>query len=137
VSDYEAAYRDVRLRVTDLLREQENSELEQVLADWADHAGTVEPMLNDIGQPMGQLVFDVWTHEQDIRGALGEPGGRDSAATEVAFGWWVEAARSQPVDDGAPGAIRLVTEHGAVELGPGEPAFENAFFSPAARDIVE
>jgi uncharacterized protein (TIGR03083 family) len=176
VSNYEGAYRDVRLRVTDLLRDRPEVEVEQiapatpewrirdvaahmggvcddiangnmagvatsawtkaqvdkrhdwelrrVLDDWEEHAGTVEPMLNDIGQPIGQMVFDAWTHEQDIRGAFGEAGGRDSAALEIAFGWWVEAARAQPLREGAPGALRLVTEQGTVEFGSGEPAFE-------------
>jgi uncharacterized protein (TIGR03083 family) len=169
-TDYEAAYRDLRIRVTDLLRDQSDADVEQlapatpewrvrdvvahmggvcddvsngnmagvatdawtaaqvdrrrdwefatVLDDWNEHADTVEPMLNEIGQPIGQMVFDAWTHEQDIRGALGEPGGRDSAAADVAFAWFVEAATPVGLADGA---LELVIEDGTYLLGPDEP----------------
>jgi uncharacterized protein (TIGR03083 family) len=169
-TDYEAAYRDLRVRVTDLLRDRPDSSVEQlapatpgwrvrdvvahmsgvcddvsngnmagvatnewtaaqvdkrrdwefaeVFDDWNEHAGIVEPMLNEIGQPIGQMVFDAWTHEQDIRGALGEPGGRDSAAADVAFTWFVDTATPVGLADGA---LELVIEDGTYLLGPGEP----------------
>jgi uncharacterized protein (TIGR03083 family) len=170
VTDYEAAYRDLRERVDGLLRDRPSASVEQiapatpewrvrdvvahlggvcddishgnmagvptnawtaaqvdkrrdqefgaVLDDWHEHAGTVEPMMNEIGPPMGQMVFDAWTHEQDIRGALGEPGGRESGAAEVAFLWFVDAASPTGVGDGA---LELVVEDGTYLLGPGEP----------------
>jgi hypothetical protein len=104
VSDYEAAYRDVRVRVTELLLDHPDAE--------------IEPMLNEIGQPMGQLVFDAWSHEQDIRGPLGEPGGRDSTALEIAFAWFHEASAGA-----APGGVtlELVTDDGTYVIGAGEP----------------
>jgi uncharacterized protein (TIGR03083 family) len=52
--------------------------LEQVLADWAQVAAAAEADLEGTIGPMGiRLVSDAWTHEQDIRGALGRPGARD------------------------------------------------------------
>ena len=141
MTDYESAYRDVRLRVIDLLRDRPDDVLERiapatpqwrvrdivahlggvcddiahgnmdgvatdpwtqtqvqkrrewsfdrVLDDWSEHASVVEPMLNGIGQPIGQMVFDAWTHEQDVRGALGEPGAREGAAVDIAWDWFV------------------------------------------------
>ena len=170
MTDYEGAYRGVRLRVTELLRDRPDVEVEQiapatpewrirdvaahmggvcddiangnmagvttnawtqaqvdkrhdwelrrVLDDWEGHAGTVEPMLNDIGQPIGQMVFDAWTHEQDIRGAFGEPGGRDSAAAEVAFTWFREAAGPAGIGGGT---LEVVTESGTYAIGEGDP----------------
>jgi uncharacterized protein (TIGR03083 family) len=52
--------------------------LEQVLADWAQVAAAAEADLEGTIGPMGiRLVSDAWTHEQDIRGALGRPGARE------------------------------------------------------------
>jgi uncharacterized protein (TIGR03083 family) len=168
VTDYESAYRDLRGRVTDLLRDRSGAEIERVapatpewrvrdlaahlggvcddissgnmdgvgtdawtqaqvekrrdweltrvLDDWDEHAAVVEPMLNSLGQPIGQLVFDAWTHEQDLRGALGEPGGRDSAAADIAFEWF--RASGSAVMPG--GATELVTDDGTFVLGDGE-----------------
>jgi uncharacterized protein (TIGR03083 family) len=172
--DYEAAYRAVRVRLTELLREQTDDDVEQpapatpewrvrdvvahlggvcddiahgnmdgvatdawtqaqvekrrdwpferVLDDWAENAAVVEPMMNGIGAPIGQMVFDAWTHEQDVRGALGVAGGRESDAMDIAFAWWIDSALAQPVTDGGPGALEITTEEGSVVLGPGAPA---------------
>lgn len=174
MSDYAVAYSELRTRVTELLRDRPEDEVEQsapatpgwrvrditahlggvcddiahgnlagvatnawtqaqvdkrvewpfarVLDDWNEQAAVVEPMMNDIGTPMGQMVFDAWTHEQDIRGALGEPGARECAAVDIAFDWWVAAGHEQLVTDDTPGSFRLVTEHGEIVLGPGAPA---------------
>lgn len=228
MTDYEGAYRDVRVRVTELLRDRPDDELEQVapatpewrvrdvvahlggvcddiangnmagvatngwtqaqvekrrdwefgrvLDDWTEHAAVVEPMLNDLGQPIGQMLFDAWTHEQDVRGALDAPGGRDSDAAEIALSWFVST--NQAVTDAGRtdgrGTLELVTPDGAYVLGGGDPRrtlratrfeflrtvtgrrsidqvraldcdgppldealFDNDFFVPAARDIVE
>jgi uncharacterized protein (TIGR03083 family) len=51
--------------------------LEEVLADWAKVAAAAEADLEGTIGPMGiRLVSDAWTHEQDIRGAVGRPGAR-------------------------------------------------------------
>jgi uncharacterized protein (TIGR03083 family) len=173
VTDYEGAYRDVRVRVTELLRDRPAADVEQlapatpewrvrdvvahlggvcddiahgnmsgvatdawtqaqvdkrrdwdfarVLDDWTEHATTVEPMLDDIGEPIGQMLFDAWTHEQDVRGALGEPGGRDCAAAEIALAWLVatnRAAADAGTDVGP--SLALVLPEGTVVLGSGE-----------------
>jgi uncharacterized protein (TIGR03083 family) len=203
VTDYESAYRELRLRVTDLLRDRPDDFLEQiapatpawrvrdvvahlggvcddiahgnmdgvasdpwtqaqvdkrrdwpfdqVLDDWSEHAATVEPMMNDIGLPMGQMVFDAWTHEQDVRGALGEPGARDGAAVDIAWEWLL--ASSPELDKTVDSVrasryelLRAVTgrrsraqvhalDVDGVELDD-LPAFSD-FFTPAANDIVE
>ena len=171
MSDYEAAYRDLRERVTDLLGDRAESELEQIapatpvwrvrdvvshmagvcdditnrnmdgvatdawtqaqvdkradwrfskiLDDWTEHAAAIEPQMNGFGQPIGQMVFDAWTHEQDMRGALGVVGGRDSTAMEISWAWFVEANRAMAASE--PGALRLITETGETHLGDGEP----------------
>ena len=48
-----------------------------------------------------QAVFDAVTHEQDIRHALGAPGGRDCDAVGVAFDFYCQAARTGRSPDAA------------------------------------
>ena len=90
-----------------------------ILDDWAEHAAAIEPQMNAFGQPIGQMVFDAWTHEQDMRGALGLVGGRDSSAMEISWEWFVQA--NQAVVASEPAALLLVTEVGEIHLGGGEP----------------
>jgi uncharacterized protein (TIGR03083 family) len=173
-TDYEGAYRELRLRVTDLLRDRPDVVLEQlapatpgwrvrdivahlggvcddiangnldgvaterwtgaqvqqrrdwsferVLEDWSEHAAVVEPMMNSIGLPMGQMVFDAWSHEQDVRGAIGEPGAREGPAADLSFRWFVATNRAAaPPAEGGPGALLLITDDGEYTLGAGEP----------------
>lgn len=171
MTDYETAYRELRERVTELLSDRPDRELEQVapatpawrvrdvvshmggvcddittgnmdgvasdawtqaqvdkradwpfakiLDDWTEHATTIEPQMNAFGQPIGQMVFDAWTHEQDVRGALGVVGGRDSTAMEISWEWFVETNRAVAASE--PGALLLITEAGETHLGGGEP----------------
>lgn len=55
------------------------------LADkWEEQADEFLPMLLQIPQPsLSQMVFDVVSHEHDVRHAVGQPGNRDSAAVAV------------------------------------------------------
>ena len=55
------------------------------LADkWEEQADAFLTMLPQIPQPsLSQLVFDVVSHEHDVRHAVGRPGGRGSAAVAV------------------------------------------------------
>ena len=173
VSDYEAAYRDLRERVTELLADRTDAELEQVapaharsgacatssrtwpacattsptgtwpasrptrghrprstseptggsrrvLDDWAEHAAAVEPQMNAFGQPIGQMVFDAWTHEQDVRGALGVRRRARLRARWRSRGSG-SSRRTKPWRRANPAALLLVTEVGEVRLGGGEP----------------
>ena len=57
-----------------------------VLAEWAQVAPTFAAMLDDFPGWYGRMVLaDVTVHEQDIRGALGRPGARDTAALEASL----------------------------------------------------
>lgn len=59
------------------------------LADkWEEQGDQFMTMLPNIPQPaLSQLVFDVTSHEHDIRHATGKPGARDSAAVVVGAGF--------------------------------------------------
>jgi hypothetical protein len=50
----------------------------------------IDAILHNIPQPIiSQFVMDAVTHEQDMRSALGVPGGRDSIAVEVGVGFFL------------------------------------------------
>jgi uncharacterized protein (TIGR03083 family) len=56
-----------------------------VLDEWAQEAATFEPALDGLPKAIARtLLIDLVTHEHDVRGALGVPGGRDSEAYVVA-----------------------------------------------------
>jgi len=53
-------------------------------------APKIDAILHNIPQPIiSQFVMDAVTHEQDMRSALGVPGGRDSKAVEVGVGFFL------------------------------------------------
>jgi uncharacterized protein (TIGR03083 family) len=55
-----------------------------VVAELAEAGAQLDPILVELGDAIDKrLVIDQWTHEQDVRGALDRPGGRD--APVVAF----------------------------------------------------
>ena len=53
-------------------------------------APQIDAIIHNIPQPIvSQFVMDSVTHEQDMRSALGVPGGRDSKAVEVGVGFFL------------------------------------------------
>jgi hypothetical protein len=186
IPDYESAYRDLRVRVTDLLRSAEPAALDavapatpewrvrdvaahlagvcddavhgnmggvvahgellvtvndpegvnnwtdaqvtkradwpidQVLDNWAEHALQVEASMNALHPAIGQMVADAVTHEHDIRGGLGTPDARDSAAMVIAVDWALRLLSKRLTSEGL-GTLRIEHEGGLVELGAGEP----------------
>lgn len=95
--------------------------LAELLAEWeANWPGFAEEM--DAFEPVrsAQVVFDVTTHEHDLRGALHQPGERDSAAVDI--GWtWATTVVGQMRDGFGAGALEIRTESGEVVVGEGEP----------------
>lgn len=97
--------------------------MERLIEYWDEHAIVVEGQMNAWGPGIGQMVFDAFTHDQDIRGALDEPGGRESAAAAISFDWSVTSLQAptvgEPDDPRLRPAIHLVTEAGEADiLGP-------------------
>lgn len=65
----------------------------------------------------GQILFDAFTHEHDIRHALGVPDARDGEVLGLVFQWLVDVRTNA-----GAGAITFDTEAGQVVAGAGEPA---------------
>ena len=61
------------------------------LADlFESSAPKIDAIIHNFPQPIiSQFVMDAVTHEQDMRSALGVPGGRDSKAIEVGVGFFL------------------------------------------------
>ncbi len=56
-----------------------------IVGEWEAKAPQFEAVLDHVGAAGPQAVFDVVTHEHDLRGAVGRPGARDSQALRVAL----------------------------------------------------
>lgn len=60
------------------VRERKGQSIAASLAEWDEHVSALDAAFSfELGQTM--LVTDVYSHEQDLRGALGRPGARDAA----------------------------------------------------------
>jgi len=92
---------------------------DQLLDDWATRGRAIDALM-DANPPgrFGQLLFDAWTHEHDLRGAVGSPGTRDSAAGACAYAWVTPLLDGRDRDLGRA-ALALVDEHGSTVIGDG------------------
>ncbi|HEY6277021.1 MAG TPA: maleylpyruvate isomerase family mycothiol-dependent enzyme [Streptosporangiaceae bacterium] len=81
-----------------------------ILERWAGVAPRIEELIGSARVWPG--VIDVASHEQDIRGAVGQPGARDSDAIWQGAGWLL--SRMRP-----PVPLRVVVEDAEFRLGPG------------------
>ena len=95
-------------------------DIDQILDEWEEHSAKVEAVMNDLGPAVGQMLADAATHEADIRGALGVPGGRESDATIIGVDWGLTVLRARLAGKGL-GTLRIQHEGGVTEIGEGEP----------------
>ena len=66
--------------------ERKGRSVEEIVAEWNEQAPAFEQMLDSIHPAIaGGIVGDLFTHEQDARGAVGRPGIREGAAFEVSL----------------------------------------------------
>jgi len=70
--------------------------------------------------PVERVVVDQWTHEQDVRGALGRPGSRDVPAVAWALDLVAGPIGEQRTARGEP-ALRVDGSSGTWVLGDGDP----------------
>jgi len=49
-----------------------------VLDEWAGAVGPLTDLLRAAGSGLTAVGIDLWSHEQDVRNAVGKPGGRDA-----------------------------------------------------------
>ena len=101
----------------------------EILDEWNEKAPAFEAMLDSLGPPGEQAVFDVVSHEHDVRGALGQPGAQDSDAVDMGLRWIANNFVTLVADAGH-GAVRVIAAEGQA-WGPEDapatlraPAFE-------------
>ncbi|MGH8985120.1 MAG: maleylpyruvate isomerase family mycothiol-dependent enzyme [Acidimicrobiia bacterium] len=89
--------------------------IDQMLGEWEEKGAAIEALVPDFPEvAVGQMIADTATHEQDVRGALGAPGARDSDAVDIAVHWGARA-----LDGSQP--LRLETDADALDVGDGTP----------------
>ncbi len=94
--------------------------IDDILAEWAANSTQLEGIINSFGSTGVQVVADAVTHEHDIRGAVKQPGARDSEGADAALQWLVNALGLRLEEAGTP-ALRLVAGSQEWIVGPGEP----------------
>ena len=81
----------------------------RTLAGWTAGGPQFEEAIGAFNVP--QAVLDVASHEQDIRGALGQPGARDTEAVRQMGGWLLERLWT-------PVPVRVTVEDAEFLAGP-------------------
>ncbi len=94
--------------------------LGELLAEWESNWEPFSTAMDALDPfRAAQSVFDVTTHEHDIRGALDQAGARDSDGLLV--GWaWATGVVGQLRDGYGAGALLIETEHGDTTAGTGD-----------------
>ena len=95
--------------------------LAEVCAEWDQLAPKFEQLIHDSGFELARACLDVWTHEQDIVGALGGRGDRnDPAVPTIAVSLLAMLRQSWATDPDRP-AIEFVVDGEPHRYGDGEP----------------
>ena len=91
--------------------------LNAVLAEWAREAATFERAMETWPKLVTRTVLvDLVTHEHDIRGALGVPGGRDNETYELARKGYAAVLAATLAERGLPG-LRLEAPDWSFDAG--------------------
>lgn len=78
-----------------------------VLAEWADVAARLPAWMREHGsRPLGDVVI----HEQDLRGAVGAPGARDSGGLVLVRGWMADRLGATLADTDLPPLVMESTD---------------------------
>ena len=108
--------------IADQVKSRSDKSIADLVAEWTDAATGFESLLTTMpGVMSGALAGDAVTHEQDIRGAIGKPGARGGAASEVVLDYYTEQLGTRITGAGI-GALRIRHSRGEVTVGEGDPA---------------
>jgi hypothetical protein len=95
--------------------------LAAILDEWSQQAATFEPKLDEYPKGLSRtLLIDLVTHEHDVRGALGLPGGREGEPYEIARKGYAVGLAKALDEQGLPG-LRLEAPDWAFDAGATEP----------------
>ncbi len=65
------------------VEERRDHSVPEVLDEWAAAVGPVAGLLRAAGSGLTAVAIDIWTHEQDVRNAIGRPGGRAAPGRDL------------------------------------------------------
>lgn len=94
---------------------------EEIIAEWREQIALLQDAL---ATPNATGLFsDVVVHEQDVRGALGQPGARDTDEIRAVAEVFIASLGRRFAEKGLP-ALKVVVDGEAHVIGEGEPAGE-------------
>ncbi len=110
-----------------------DDDIATLLGEWGELTEPLQRWMSENGtRPMGDVVI----HEQDLRGALGVPGGGDTDGIAAIRDRFAQRVARRVLDAGLP-AIRLVGESWQFTAGTGEPQVElNASDFDLGRAVI-
>ena len=92
-------------------------DVDAVVEEWERDGEAVDALIESAPPgTFGQLLFDAWTHEQDLRGTFGTPGRRDSEAAACAYTWGAGILAGRDRDEGRA-AMELVCPEASMVVG--------------------
>jgi uncharacterized protein (TIGR03083 family) len=102
------------------LAERADKSLAEVAAEWAERGPELDEWVEEREEAPMFLVYDVWTHEQDILGALGLLGERDSEALQDLAAAALTAFSDRFTAEDVP-ALQVIGDEVECILGEGDP----------------
>lgn len=93
--------------------------VDSVCAEWNEHAPALEEQIEQAGTAMCFLAFDVWTHAQDVRAAVGGEAIRDEELVTSLAEYALATFQKFYAKSGAP-PIRIIVAGDEYVLGARE-----------------
>jgi uncharacterized protein (TIGR03083 family) len=104
------------------VEERKDRSLKEICAELAELGPKMDEVVAAVGDAMDRRLFvDQWTHEQDVRGTLDQPGARDVPVVAFAVGAMLDGFGSDWNERGLP-TVRIIGTSGEWPLGDGAPA---------------
>ncbi len=88
--------------------ERQAHSLKTVCAEWATRGPVLDAHMAQAGPTMGFLAFDAWTHEQDIRAAIGSRGVRNDDRVSPLAALALDTFGARYESSGSPSLLMLV-----------------------------
>lgn len=99
------------------IQARRSTPLDAILVEWGREAATFEPAMASWPKLVARTVLiDLVTHEHDIRGALGVPGGRDTETYDIALRGYAVGLAKTLAERGIP-ALRLEAPDWSFDAG--------------------
>jgi uncharacterized protein (TIGR03083 family) len=103
------------------IAEGERKTLEELLDEWAGYSTEIEKAMEFMHPAIsGVTTADLIVHEHDLRGAIGEPGARDSSGVSLALFTYTRMLGRRLKEQSAP-PLRIMAGGETYDVGDGAP----------------